>query len=179
MPNPYIKSWNVPNSDGDGEWKVSQRLDGSFACTCPAWRFHKAPKPPCHHIQAVKDDVATNPASAFRAACARALGDAQPCPRLEKEPMRTVPKKSPRAARVLTNAREIRCYSLSNNFTGTPLVNDPVIWAPDGQIKHVTPTEYLTHELETMPHAKLYDEGGGKFSLLVHSNLSYEFQSNI
>jgi hypothetical protein len=53
MPSQWIKSWDVTGSDGN-VWKVSQRADGSYGCSCPAWKFAKAPKQECHHILAVR-----------------------------------------------------------------------------------------------------------------------------
>jgi hypothetical protein len=51
--NPWVRSWQVPGSNGE-TWKVSQRADGTFGCSCPAWKFAKAPKPECHHILGVR-----------------------------------------------------------------------------------------------------------------------------
>jgi hypothetical protein len=73
MKNPYVRSWWVPSSEG-GQWKVSERQDGTFACACPKWKFHPAPKPDCHHIELVKNS--SNPSLDFRAAVARACGTA-------------------------------------------------------------------------------------------------------
>ncbi len=49
----WIRSWTVPGSEGN-EWKVSQRANGTYGCSCPAWKFAHAPKPDCHHILAVR-----------------------------------------------------------------------------------------------------------------------------
>jgi hypothetical protein len=73
MKNPYVRSWWVPGSDGV-KWKVSERVDGSYACACPKWKFHPAPKLDCHHIAAVKSSPA--PSLGFRGAVARACGNA-------------------------------------------------------------------------------------------------------
>ena len=48
----------MPASNG-GKWKVSLKRDGTYACSCPAWKFAKAPKPDCRHIQTIQE----NPAS--------------------------------------------------------------------------------------------------------------------
>jgi hypothetical protein len=53
--NPYIRSWDIESSTSDKVYKVSQRADGSLACNCPAWKFHKAPKVDCRHCDAVRD----------------------------------------------------------------------------------------------------------------------------
>jgi hypothetical protein len=76
-PNPYVRSWDVPTSS-DGTWKVSERVDGTFACSCPKWKFARAPKRECHHIAAVR----AHPNLYFAGAVARATGKAAPCPRL-------------------------------------------------------------------------------------------------
>lgn len=75
-PNPYVRSWDVPTSSDGSTWKVSERVDGTFACT--KWKFARAPKPECHHIGAVR----AHPNLYFAGAVARATGSAAPCPRL-------------------------------------------------------------------------------------------------
>jgi hypothetical protein len=50
----WLKQWDVPASSG-GTWKVSLKRDGTYACSCPAWKFAKGPKPDCRHIQLVKE----------------------------------------------------------------------------------------------------------------------------
>lgn len=55
MPNPYIDSWTEygTRSAKTGkipEYKISIRLDGSFACSCPAWVNEKGTKTDCKHI---------------------------------------------------------------------------------------------------------------------------------
>lgn len=77
-PNPYVRSWDVPTSSDGSTWKVSERVDGTFACSCPKWKFARAPKPECHHIGAVR----AHPNLYFAGAVARATGSAAPCPRL-------------------------------------------------------------------------------------------------
>jgi hypothetical protein len=52
----WIRKWNVDASNG-GTWTVGVKADGSYGCSCPAWKFAKAPKPDCRHIEFVK----TNP----------------------------------------------------------------------------------------------------------------------
>jgi len=61
--------------------------------------------------------------------------------------------------RVLDAARDIRCFSLNNNFCGTP-VDDKA---------------YLRRVLEQFSFAKLRHLGGTKYQIDVHSNLWYEF----
>lgn len=52
--NPYVRGWDVASTTSDDVYRVSERKDGSFACNCPAWKFHRAPKPECKHICSVK-----------------------------------------------------------------------------------------------------------------------------
>ena len=49
----WIRKWSVPASSG-GTWTVSLKHDGSYGCSCPAWKFARAPKPDCHHIAFIK-----------------------------------------------------------------------------------------------------------------------------
>ena len=73
--NPYVRSWDVPGTNGDN-WKVSERQDGTFACNCPKWKFHRGEKIDCHHIDAIK--ASPQPSLAFRGAVARAIGQSSP-----------------------------------------------------------------------------------------------------
>ena len=49
----WIRKWSVPASAG-GTWTVSLKHDGTYGCSCPAWKFAKAPKPDCHHIDFIR-----------------------------------------------------------------------------------------------------------------------------
>ena len=56
--NPYIRSWDVDSISRPGKThKVSQRRDGGLACDCERWKFSHAPKPDCHHIASVREDL--------------------------------------------------------------------------------------------------------------------------
>jgi hypothetical protein len=48
----WLDQWDVTGSIGD-EYVVSLKADGTYACSCPRWKFHKAPKVDCKHISAV------------------------------------------------------------------------------------------------------------------------------
>lgn len=54
--NPYVKRWTATGSSG-AEYIVSMRQDGTYACSCPAWKFAKArpTKEPCKHIRDVRN----------------------------------------------------------------------------------------------------------------------------
>lgn len=60
--------WSVLSSGGDKEYIVAMNPDtGAWACSCPKWKFHKAPKAPCKHINQVRakepvDKTKTTPA---------------------------------------------------------------------------------------------------------------------
>jgi hypothetical protein len=41
----------------------------------------------------------------------------------------TIAKNTNKAKQVLANARDIRCFSLNNNFSGAPLTEQPTVWA--------------------------------------------------
>ena len=45
----YVRYWEIEGSKGN-IYKVSQRADGDFACSCPKWIYCKKPKIYCHHI---------------------------------------------------------------------------------------------------------------------------------
>ena len=63
----WIARWDVVGSRGD-PWVVSMKADGSFGCSCPGWKFHKAPKPDCRHIRAMKAcnvEVVPSPPASF------------------------------------------------------------------------------------------------------------------
>jgi len=94
----------------------------------------------------------------------------------------TIKKTSDRASKVLDHARNVRCYAPSNNFRGEPLADRPVILGvpSPGEIHQplveVSPIGFLRHEL-TNKATKLIDSGSGHFTIRVHSNLWYIFQS--
>jgi hypothetical protein len=97
--------------------------------------------------------------------------------------MTTISKTSKRAQKLIENAVAIKVYALSDNFSGRPITDRPVIWGGPvvdnrfTQLKSVTVTEFLRHELDSMKSTKLRDNGNGTFTLDVHSNLWYEFES--
>jgi len=91
----------------------------------------------------------------------------------------TIAKNTNRAKQAITAAHDIRCYSLSNNFSGEPLTDKPVIWGGpivDGHryrdLLTVTQSEFLAHELQ---HGKLSISNDGRYTLHIHSNLWYDF----
>ncbi len=49
----WVKKWQVPRSQSDGVWIVSQAEDGSWGCSCPRWKFKREQ---CHHIAAVQQN---------------------------------------------------------------------------------------------------------------------------
>ncbi len=92
----------------------------------------------------------------------------------------TIRKNTDRASKILDQARNIRCYSLNNNFSGEPLAEHPVIWGeprPGENFRplvEVSPIGFLRHELSGF-RTKLSDRGNGNYTIHVHSNLWYEF----
>lgn len=91
----------------------------------------------------------------------------------------TISKNTRKAKEAINQAKEIRCYSLSNNFSGQPMVEYPTIWGGpvvDGrytQLLSITQQGFLAEELK-LRHAKLSLEDG-HYRLHIHSNLWYEF----
>ena len=51
--SPWVRNWEVTGSQGD-LYKVSQKENGDYGCSCPGWKFKKAPKPDCKHIKAIR-----------------------------------------------------------------------------------------------------------------------------
>ena len=56
----WLDQWDVTGSNGD-PYVVSLKGDGTYACSCPRWKFHKAPKVDCKHISAVTGVVVSKP----------------------------------------------------------------------------------------------------------------------
>jgi hypothetical protein len=53
----WVTQWEVPSLTSSHVYKVSQKIDASFACDCPAWKFKKAGpegRPDCKHILRIK-----------------------------------------------------------------------------------------------------------------------------
>lgn len=50
----WIAQWIVASYTSSEEYKVSQKYDGTFACSCAHWKFMKAPKHDCKHILELK-----------------------------------------------------------------------------------------------------------------------------
>lgn len=54
----YVEAWDVESLSEPGKtYVVSRRKTGELACSCPAWKFHKAPKPDCKHIRALAGEL--------------------------------------------------------------------------------------------------------------------------
>ena len=60
--NDWAERWLVSGSTGS-EYVVARRPDGTFGCSCPGWKFKKAPKPDCKHIRAMREAVSMQPAA--------------------------------------------------------------------------------------------------------------------
>jgi len=92
----------------------------------------------------------------------------------------TVPKNTKRAKAAIAKAHNVRCYSLSNNFSGEPLAEKPLIWG--GEIRNncytqlipVSQSAFLARELNS--RNVMLSETNGHYTLHVHSNLWYEFE---
>jgi hypothetical protein len=96
----------------------------------------------------------------------------------------TIPKNTKKAKQAIANAHDIRCYSLSNNFSGEPLAENPGFYGGpvvDGRFTQwlrVSQSEFLAHELNEFRSAKLSENSNGSYSLHIHSNLWYEFSTH-
>lgn len=92
----------------------------------------------------------------------------------------TVPKNTNLAKYAIANAHDVKVYSLSNNFSGEPLSDKPVVWGGpiiDGRYRdliEVSVPEFMARELKSR-HAKLTLACYGRYHLHIHSNLWYNF----
>lgn len=50
----WVQSFEVPSTSGDGTYVVSLDKTGSWGCSCPHWKFRRAP---CKHILSVQAQV--------------------------------------------------------------------------------------------------------------------------
>jgi hypothetical protein len=50
----WVNRWEITSMTSDRTYVVGQKVDGTWGCDCAAWKFHKAPKPPCKHILKVQ-----------------------------------------------------------------------------------------------------------------------------
>lgn len=48
----WVKTWEVPSSDGEKTYKVSVDEHGNYGCSCPVWKFRRQQ---CKHIEYVLD----------------------------------------------------------------------------------------------------------------------------
>ena len=63
--NIYIRQWDVASFTRSGQkpYKISERYDGKWECSCPAWTRH-TPRADCKHIDKIKrllQTIPTNP----------------------------------------------------------------------------------------------------------------------
>lgn len=50
MAKQKLHQWEVASHSSSEVYKVTEYDDGSWACSCPRWKFAKAPKMDCKHI---------------------------------------------------------------------------------------------------------------------------------
>jgi hypothetical protein len=75
----------------------------------------------------------------------------------------TIAKNTNKAKQIVANAKDIRCYSLENGFSGKPMTSGPAL---------------LTEELNSF-RVKLVAGENGFYTINVHSNLWYTFRSQL
>jgi hypothetical protein len=96
----------------------------------------------------------------------------------------TIRKTTDHASKVIDGARNVRCFALSNNFSGEPLAEKPLILGEMNPgdthrpLIAVAQQGFLRHELRTKT-TKLTDSGHGRYTVHVHSNLWYTFESGM
>lgn len=49
----WVERYEVISPSSGALYIVARKADGTYGCSCPHWKFHKAPKPTCKHIQAM------------------------------------------------------------------------------------------------------------------------------
>src|ERR1700721_1993910 len=60
MHDVWKERWTVQSTtDASKEYTLARKQDGTFGCSCPAWKFHKAPKPHCKHLIALLETLAS------------------------------------------------------------------------------------------------------------------------
>lgn len=67
----WVKRYHVRGSQGD-DYVVAVADDGHFGCSCPRWKFAKAPKADCKHIIATKHGLLHKGVDLYHAAPAGA-----------------------------------------------------------------------------------------------------------
>ena len=73
--------------------------------------------------------------------------------------------------RILNTARDFRCYSLDNGFRGELM---------DGRAGNImAPADWMRKELREFSFAHLHSNGNGHYTVHVHSNLWFEFDSDV
>ncbi len=90
----------------------------------------------------------------------------------------TITKNTKKAKQLIENAHDVRCFSLSNNFSGTPLPKECHVWGgPHRDLLTVSQQDFLAHELYISHSTKLRQMSDGRYIIYVHSNLWYEFNA--
>ena len=80
---------------------------------------------------------------------------------------------------IFDSARNIRSYSLDNNFHAKQLDNaciDPEAYM-QGEVKWISAQEYLKAQHRLFEFSRLVSYGDGRFVLTIHANLWYEFEA--
>lgn len=55
--NTWVANWSVQSkTEPEKLYVVSRAVGGHYGCSCPAWKFAKAPKPDCKHINDVRNN---------------------------------------------------------------------------------------------------------------------------
>jgi hypothetical protein len=59
MHDVWRERWEVQSmTDASKTYIVARKQNGTMGCACPAWKFHKAPKPHCKHIISLLEALA-------------------------------------------------------------------------------------------------------------------------
>jgi hypothetical protein len=103
--NQYVERYGVTGDSGT-EYIVSKKSDGTWACSCPGWKFH-SPRHDCKHIDRVRFALnfpigfpAQEPSLDVKCECGvvYSLHTHTVCPRCHAWPKATEPRAEPKPA---------------------------------------------------------------------------------
>ena len=89
--------------------------------------------------------------------------------------IKTIRRNSKELLGIFQRARNIKAYSLDNGFIGREVTGECI--DPGNWDNKVSPQEYLAKKFAQFNSNRLYSTAPGKYTLHIHSNLWYEFES--
>lgn len=92
-----------------------------------------------------------------------------------------IAKNTKKAKAALTSAKNVRCYSKGNDFSGAPMAEHPLVYVGESyprQLVKVSQAEFMAEELSDR-NAFLYQAIDGNYKIRIHTNLWYEFEASL